>query len=124
MVLRQPCREALPGSRRDAALWNVSEDWRTEGEVLGDDGRTVVASITGSDAYEAPGPTVVHYVDVEIAGDRTRALEIAPSGEAGDSTCDRLEPAGRQVGRVGVRSVAAVGGRRSRCRGPEAGWGG
>ena len=50
--------------------------WRTEGEVFGDDGRTVVATVAGSDVYEELGPIVVHHVDVEIAGERTRALEI------------------------------------------------
>jgi hypothetical protein len=50
--------------------------WRTEGEVLGDDGRTVVATVEGSDVYEELGPTVVHRVDVVIGGRRTRALEV------------------------------------------------
>ncbi len=50
--------------------------WRTEGEVFGEDGRTVVAGVVGSDVYEELGPTVVHHVDVEIGGERTRALEI------------------------------------------------
>ena len=39
----------------------------TEGEVFGADGRTVVATVAGSDVYEELGPTVVHRVDVEIA---------------------------------------------------------
>lgn len=51
-------------------------DWRTEGEVFGEDGQTVVARVEGSDVYERLGPTVVHHVDVVIGGDRTRALEI------------------------------------------------
>ena len=50
--------------------------WRTEGEVFGEDGRTVVAAVVGSDVYVELGPTVVHHVDVEIGGERTRALEI------------------------------------------------
>lgn len=50
--------------------------WRTEGEVFGADGETVVAAVTGSDVYEELGPTVVHHVDVRIGGQRTRALEI------------------------------------------------
>ena len=33
--------------------------WRTEGEVLGADGRTVVATVAGSDVYQELGPTVV-----------------------------------------------------------------
>jgi hypothetical protein len=44
--------------------------WRTEGEVFGEDGRTVVAAVVGSDVYEELGPTVVHHVDVEIGGSR------------------------------------------------------
>ncbi|MBU9763039.1 hypothetical protein FR943_04145 [Mycobacterium sp. TNTM28] len=50
--------------------------WRTEGEVFGEDGRSVAATVVGSDVYEELGPTVVHHVDVEIGGERTRALEI------------------------------------------------
>ena len=50
--------------------------WHTEGDVLGDDGVTVVATIEGMDAYEWLGPFVVHRVDVVIGGRRTRALEI------------------------------------------------
>lgn len=50
--------------------------WRTEGEVFGEDGQTVVARITGSDVYEELGTIIVHRVDVEIAGERNRALEI------------------------------------------------
>ena len=44
--------------------------WRTEGEVFGADGRTVVATVAGSDVYEELGPPVVHHVDVEIGGSR------------------------------------------------------
>jgi hypothetical protein len=50
--------------------------WRTEGEVFADDGETVVAKVEGSDVYETLGPIVIHHVDVEIGGSRTRALEI------------------------------------------------
>ena len=50
--------------------------WRTEGEVFGEDGQTVIAAVAGSDVYEELGPIVVHRVDVEIGGERTRALEI------------------------------------------------
>ncbi len=56
--------------------------WRTEGEVLGDDGRTVVATVEGSDVYEELGPTVVHRVDVVIGGRRTRALEVVEPYDA------------------------------------------
>ena len=56
--------------------------WRTEGEVLGDDGRTVVATVQGSDVYEELGPTVVHRVDVVIGGRRTRALEVVEPYDA------------------------------------------
>ena len=44
--------------------------WRTEGEVFGADGRTVVATVAESDVYEEPGPAVVHRLDVEIGGSR------------------------------------------------------
>ncbi|MGY1762961.1 hypothetical protein ACI79G_08180 [Geodermatophilus sp. SYSU D00779] len=50
--------------------------WRTRGEVLGDDGQTVVATVRGSDVHEELGPTVVHHVDVVTGGRRTRALEV------------------------------------------------
>jgi hypothetical protein len=50
--------------------------WRTEGEVLGDDGVSVVATVEGTDAYEWLGPFVVHRIDVVIGGRPTRALEI------------------------------------------------
>jgi hypothetical protein len=56
--------------------------WRTAGEVLGDDGRTVVATVEGSDVYEELGPTVVHRVDVVIGGRRTRALEVVEPYDA------------------------------------------
>ena len=56
--------------------------WRTEGEVLGDDGRTVMATVQGSDVYEELGPTVVHRVDVVIGGRRTRALEVVEPYDA------------------------------------------
>ncbi len=50
--------------------------WDTEGEIFGEDGRSVESTLRGSDVYEWLGPTVVHHVDVEIDGTRTRALEI------------------------------------------------
>ena len=50
--------------------------WRTTGEVLGEDGATVVATIDGTDDYEWLGPTVVHRADVRMGDDRTRVLEI------------------------------------------------
>lgn len=56
--------------------------WRTAGEVLGDDGRTVVATVEGSDVYEELGPTVVHRVDVVVGGRRTRALEVVEPYDA------------------------------------------
>ena len=56
--------------------------WRTEGEVFGEDGRTVVATVVGSDVYERLGPTVVHRVDVVIGGERTRALEVVEPYDA------------------------------------------
>jgi hypothetical protein len=33
--------------------------WRTEGEVFGADGRTVVATVAESDVYEELGPAAV-----------------------------------------------------------------
>ncbi|HEX2289439.1 MAG TPA: hypothetical protein VHH53_04425 [Pseudonocardiaceae bacterium] len=41
-----------------------------KGEVFGADGRTVVATVAGSDVYEELGPPIVHHVDVEIGGSR------------------------------------------------------
>lgn len=57
--------------------------WRTEGRVLGDDGTTVVATVVGSDVYEALGPFVVHHVDVVMGGRRTRALEVIEPWDPG-----------------------------------------
>lgn len=56
--------------------------WRTEGRMLGDDGATVVATVVGSDVYEALGPFVVHHVDVVMDGRRTRALEVIEPWDA------------------------------------------
>jgi hypothetical protein len=50
--------------------------WQTRGEMLAEDGVTVVARIEGTDIYEWLGPFVVHRVDVVIGDQRTRALEI------------------------------------------------
>jgi VCBS repeat-containing protein len=50
--------------------------WHTQGEMLGEDGVTVVAKVDGTDAYEWLGPFVVHHVDVLIGDQPTRALEI------------------------------------------------
>ncbi|GAA2017950.1 hypothetical protein WDZ16_09930 [Pseudokineococcus marinus] len=50
--------------------------WEASGEVLGEDGTTVVGAVAGTDVYRWLGPTVVHEVDVEVAGRRTRALEV------------------------------------------------
>lgn len=60
----------------DPTLAALIGSWRTEGEILGDDGVTVVAKVEGSDAYEWLGPLVVHRVDVLIGDRPTRALEI------------------------------------------------
>ena len=52
--------------------------WRTEGEVLGDDG---VTAVEGIDAYEWLGPFVVHRVDVVVAGRPTRARWTVPGDD-------------------------------------------
>ena len=63
-------------ARQTPTMAALIGSWRTEGEVHGEDGRTVVARLTGSDVYDELGPTVVHHVDVHIDGTRTRALEV------------------------------------------------
>ncbi len=65
---------AHPESRRLEALIG---SWRTRGDVLGDDGKTPVATVDGHDHYEWLGPVfVVHRIDVEIGGDRVQGLEM------------------------------------------------
>jgi Protein of unknown function (DUF1579) len=51
--------------------------WRTEGEVLGDDGSSPVATVEGTDAYEWLGRHfVVHRIDVQMGDDHIRGLEL------------------------------------------------
>jgi VCBS repeat-containing protein len=51
--------------------------WRTEGELLGDDGSTTIGAIEGTDAYEWLGRFfVIHRVDVQMGHDHVEALEI------------------------------------------------
>jgi hypothetical protein len=50
--------------------------WRTEGEVLDEDGETV-AEIEGRDLYDWLGQTfVVHRADVSMGGERGQVVEI------------------------------------------------
>ena len=66
--------------------------WRTEGEVFGADGRTVVATVTESDVYEELGPTVVHHVDVEIGGSRPSLPMPQAPDDARNRFLDRSHP--------------------------------
>ena len=51
--------------------------WRTEGEVLGDDGSSPIATVEGTDAYEWLGRHfVVHRIDVQMGDDHIQGLEI------------------------------------------------
>jgi len=49
--------------------------WEASGEVLGEAGEGV-GEVTGTGTYRWLGPTVVHEVDLVVAGRRTRALEV------------------------------------------------
>lgn len=79
--------------------------WRTAGEMFGDDGHTVLATIEGSDIYKQLDPTVVHHVDVVIDGTRTRALEIFEPYDA----CRRVFPTRAYDDNGGVETSTAVG---------------
>ncbi len=56
-----PCRLAGAGDpgggpvtvEATSTMASLIGSWRTEGEVFGEDGRTVVAEVRGSDVYEA-----------------------------------------------------------------------
>ena len=50
--------------------------WHSRGQVLDEDGATVVATIEGTDIYEWLGPTVVHRADVMMGDRHTRSLEV------------------------------------------------
>ncbi|MEJ5943768.1 hypothetical protein WDZ17_00480 [Pseudokineococcus basanitobsidens] len=55
--------------------------WAASGEVLDEDGEAV-AAVRGTDVYRWLGPTVVHEVDVEVDGRRSRALEVVEPYDA------------------------------------------
>lgn len=51
--------------------------WRTDGDVLGEDGETVVETFAGTDTYEWLGSSfVIHRVDVLMGEERVENLEI------------------------------------------------
>ena len=50
--------------------------WHSRGQVLDEDGATVVATIEGTDIYEWLGPTVVHRADVMMGDRHARSLEV------------------------------------------------
>lgn len=51
--------------------------WRTQGEILDEDGRTPVAMVEGTDAYEWLGRFfVIHRVDVQMGDDHVEGLEM------------------------------------------------
>jgi Protein of unknown function (DUF1579) len=60
-----------------ARLQPIIGAWRTEGEVLGDDGETVVQTFSGSDTYEWLGRFfVIHRVDVTMGDEHVENLEM------------------------------------------------
>ena len=60
-----------------ARLEAVIGTWRTQGEVLGDDGETVVQTFSGTDSYEWLGRFfVIHRVDVMMGADHVQNLEV------------------------------------------------
>ena len=64
----------------------------------------MVSAIAGSDVYDELEPTVVHHVDVEIGGERTRALEIFEPYDAERG----VFPTGAYDDRGGVEISTAV----------------
>jgi hypothetical protein len=51
--------------------------WRTQGEILGDDGSTTISTIEGTDTYEWLGRFfVIHRVDVQMGDDHVEGLEV------------------------------------------------
>jgi len=56
--------------------------WHSRGQVLDEDGATVVATIEGTDTYEWLGPTVVHRADVMMGDRHTRSLEVIEAYDA------------------------------------------
>jgi hypothetical protein len=81
--------------------------WRTEGEVLGEDGETVLQTFSGSDAYDWLGRFfVIHRVDVRMGEDQVENLEmIGPyDGERGGFLTAVYDGASGEV----ERSIATV----------------
>ena len=59
------------------AMDRIIGTWRTEGEVFGEDGTSVVAEVLGTDAYEWLGNAfVVHRIDVRMGGEHVVGLEM------------------------------------------------
>ncbi len=56
--------------------------WHSRGQVLDEDGATVVATIEGTDTYDWLGPTVVHRADVMMGDRRTQSLEVIDAYDA------------------------------------------
>lgn len=51
--------------------------WRTQGDVLDEDGSTTIATIEGTDTYEWLGRSfVIHRIDVHIGDDHVEGLEV------------------------------------------------
>lgn len=51
--------------------------WHTQGEILGDDGSTTIASIDGTDSYEWLGRFfVIHRADVRMGDEHIQSLEM------------------------------------------------
>ena len=81
--------------------------WRTEGEVLGEDGETVAQTFSGTDTYEWLGQFfVIHRVDVTFGEDHIENLEmIGPyDGERGAFLTTVYDGASAEV----ERSIATV----------------
>jgi hypothetical protein len=88
-------------------LGAIIGSWRTEGEVLGEDGDTVVQTFSGSDAYEWLGRFfVIHRVDVTWGEHHVQNLEmIGPyDGERGGFLTAVYDGARAEV----ERSIATV----------------
>jgi hypothetical protein len=66
-----------PGAHPEIRRYEpVIGTWRTEGELLGEDGAPV-AAIEGRDLYDWLGEAfVVHRIDVDMGGERVRGVEM------------------------------------------------
>lgn len=56
--------------------------WVVRGEVLGEDGESVVAQVAGQGTYRWLGATVVHELDVEVQDGRRRSLQVVEPFDA------------------------------------------